>query len=51
MEFFRSLQTIKQPNHALLLPPLLYFAFDIVLEPEQLLFSLSSLTKQVTPLG
>jgi hypothetical protein len=45
------IQTIKLPNHALILPPLLHFAFDIALEPEQFLFSLRNLTKQVAALG
>lgn len=45
------IQTIEQPDHALLLPPLLHFAFDIAFEPTQFLFSLGNPTKQVTPLG
>jgi hypothetical protein len=45
------IQTIKQPNHTLLLPSLLHLAFDIGLKPEQLVFCLGNLTKQVMSLG
>jgi hypothetical protein len=43
--FRSSLKAIENPNHGLFLPPLLHFAFNIALEPAQILLRLSRLTE------
>jgi hypothetical protein len=44
------IQAIQQPNHGFCLPSLFRFTFHVRLKPQQIIFGLRCLTKDVPPL-